>query len=342
MFIIVGVYSARNSVPGEGALDIYHRFRLVLAVLLLLLAPAARAEEALFFQLGTGPSGSSRFPLGGLIANALSNPPGSRPCDQGGSCGPPGLVAVARSSSGSAENLRSLASGRIDAALVDAQIALAAVRGEGDFHGRPFTELRGIAMLYSESLHLVVRKGLGIAGIRDLAGRRVGLDPAAAAAAPLLLAAWGVRPGRLKLIVEPPPAAAADLAVGKLDAAILLGAWPIAAIADPAGQGKTMVLPLAGPEADRLRQRFPVFTRSEIGAGAYPGTDAPLPTLDIGIALVTTAKAPTALVAAIAHALRQPPTQALLRDGDSHGERVLPDADALTRLGIPLHPGAIP
>ena len=34
-----------------------------------------------------------RDPDVGLIADIISNPPGARPCDKGGSCGVPGLVA---------------------------------------------------------------------------------------------------------------------------------------------------------------------------------------------------------------------------------------------------------
>ena len=51
---------------------------------------AAQAQEMTFFRIGTGSAGGTYFPIGGLIANAISNPPGSRPCDKGGSCGVPG------------------------------------------------------------------------------------------------------------------------------------------------------------------------------------------------------------------------------------------------------------
>ena len=38
---------------------------------------AAQAQEMKFFRIGTGGAGGTYFPIGGLIANAISNPPGS-------------------------------------------------------------------------------------------------------------------------------------------------------------------------------------------------------------------------------------------------------------------------
>ncbi|MFQ5784360.1 MAG: C4-dicarboxylate ABC transporter substrate-binding protein, partial [Alphaproteobacteria bacterium] len=63
------------------------------------------AQDMRFFRIGTGGTAGTYYPVGGLIANAISNPPGSRPCDKGGSCGVPGLVAMVQSSNGSVENV---------------------------------------------------------------------------------------------------------------------------------------------------------------------------------------------------------------------------------------------
>ena len=60
-----------------------------------LLIGSAQAQDMTFFRIGTGGAGGTYYPIGGLIANAISNPPGSRACDKGGSCGVPGLVAIA-------------------------------------------------------------------------------------------------------------------------------------------------------------------------------------------------------------------------------------------------------
>ena len=48
---------------------------------------AAQAQQLKFFRIGTGGTAGTYYPLAGVIANAISNPPGSRPCNEGGSCG---------------------------------------------------------------------------------------------------------------------------------------------------------------------------------------------------------------------------------------------------------------
>ena len=62
-----------------------------------------QAEELRIFRIGTGGVAGTYYPIGGMIAHAVSNPPGDRPCDQGGSCGSPGLVAIAQGQAGTEE-----------------------------------------------------------------------------------------------------------------------------------------------------------------------------------------------------------------------------------------------
>ena len=56
-------------------------------------ATTAAAQELKFFTIGTGGTAYTYYPVGGVIANAISKPPGSRPCEEGGSCGVDGLIA---------------------------------------------------------------------------------------------------------------------------------------------------------------------------------------------------------------------------------------------------------
>ena len=60
---------------------------------------------------------------------------------------------------------------------MQSDIAYWAYTGTGIYAGRPKVDgLRAIANLYPESVHLVVRKGVGIKSVRDLRGRKISLD----------------------------------------------------------------------------------------------------------------------------------------------------------------------
>ena len=75
------------------------------------------------------------FPIGGLIANAISNPPGSRTCADGGSCGVPGLVATAVASNGSVANVAGIAGGSMQSGFVQSDVAYWALQRHRHLRG---------------------------------------------------------------------------------------------------------------------------------------------------------------------------------------------------------------
>ena len=62
-------------------------FKNFLMILLLTtgLSGKAFSEEVNFFTIGTGGTAYTYYPVGGMIANAISKPPGLRECGKGGS-----------------------------------------------------------------------------------------------------------------------------------------------------------------------------------------------------------------------------------------------------------------
>ena len=96
---------------------------------------SALAQDLRFFRIGTGTTGGTYFPIGGLIASAVSRPFGAPPCDQGGSCGVEGLIAVAQASLGSVENVDNVANQSIESGLSQADIAFWAYTGTGLYAG---------------------------------------------------------------------------------------------------------------------------------------------------------------------------------------------------------------
>ena len=192
----------------ESAAGHWRRRRLLAALAAVpLAAGAGRAfgQETQFFRIGTGSVSGTYYPIGGLIADIISSPPGSRPCDRGGNCGVPGLVAIAQTSDGSRANIEAMLRGDHESGFAQSDIAYRAFVGEGPFTGRPVSNLRALANLYQESLHLVTHPAAGIAGVRDLVGKRVSLDRPLSGTrtdAGLVLRAFGVSEDQLVIEVE--------------------------------------------------------------------------------------------------------------------------------------------
>ncbi len=314
-----------------------------LVLLLFGFATASLAGEKTFFRIGTGGVGGTYYPIGGIIANAISSPPGSRPCDKGGSCGVPGLLAIAQSSHGSVANIEAIADGRLESGFAQSDIAYWAYTGTGIFEGRsPARGLRAIANLYPESVHIVIRRGAGITSLRDLKGRRVSIDEPGSGTlvdARIILRAFGLDERRdLKVRYLKGSPAALRLRSGQLDAFFAVAGYPEEAVVSAVSGGYATLLPLAGPEIDRLLAEHRYFARDRIPAGVYPGVGE-IPTISVNALWLVSAKVDDDLVYQITKALWNDQTRALLANGHEKGKMITLET-ALDGIGIPLHPGA--
>nr|WP_246476370.1 TAXI family TRAP transporter solute-binding subunit [Roseibium litorale] len=309
---------------------------------LLLAGGAAQAQDINFFTIGTGGTGATYYPIGGVIANAISNPPGSRPCDEGGSCGVPGLIASAVSSRGSVDNLNAISSGLRNSGFAQSDTAYWAYTGTGTMEGKPAAEdLRAIAALFPEHIHLVTLADSGINSVADLAGKRVSLDEPGSGTyvdAKLILESFGLGVDKVTAEALKPNAAGDALRNGQIDAFFFVGGYPTGAIVELASAVKIKLVPISGEGADALTKEYGFFSASDIPANAYEGV-GDTPTVAVGAQWITSAKESDDLIYNITKALWNEKTRHLLDTGHAKGKSITLET-ALDGIGIPLHPGA--
>jgi TRAP transporter TAXI family solute receptor len=309
----------------------------------LVLAGTASAQDIKFFRIGTGGTAGTYFPIGGLLANAISNPPGSRGCNEGGSCGVPGLVATAVASNGSVANINAIAGGSMESGFTQSDVAYWAYTGTGIYEGKPkVAGLRLIANLYPESIHLVARKGAGIKGVADLKGKRVSLDEPGSGTlvdARIIMSAFGITEKDIKAEYLKPNQAGDKLRDGGLDAFFFVGGYPAGAIAELSASGAGIELvPIAGPEIDKMRTQYGFFANDMIPANTYKGVNE-VKTLAVGAQWVTSEKVDPNTVYEITKALWNANTRKLLDSGHAKGKAITRES-AVAGAGIPFHPGA--
>jgi uncharacterized protein len=292
-----------------------------------LLASAAQAQQ--FFRIGTGGTAGTYYPVGGMIANAVSQP-GK-------------LIVTAQASSGSAANINAISSGAAESGFSQADVATWAYKGEVMFDGKPkMTDLRMIANLYPESIHVVVKKGSGIKSVADLKGKRVALDEPGSGTlvnARMVLAAFGVKESDIKAEYIKPNQAGDKLKDGALDAFFFTGGSPAGAIAELASSGSGIeLLNLVGPSADGLRQANPYFAVDTIPAGTYKDVPA-VQTLAVGAQWVTSSKVDAETVYQITKAMFSEAAQKNFQNGHAKGKLITPKS-AVVGSAIPFHAGA--
>src|SRR5437762_7415679 len=312
-------------------------------LLMMVVCIAAAAPDARFFRIGTAATGGSFFEIGGVVAGAISGPTGGPACGHGGSCGVPGLVAVAQATPGSIENLRLINSGQIESGFAQADLAGWAYHGSKIFaEAGPQRQLRTIASLFPEAAHLVVRADSPIHKLADLKGKRVSLGESGsgtAADAVVFLSTAGFREKDLTRKFLRPGPAAEELKSGEIDAFFLVGGYPVPAIRDLASTIPIRLVPFEDPLLDRLKKDFPFYHRTVIPAGTYPSVDDETVSLGFSALWLVNADTESDLVYAITQSLWNQGTRRLLDALDPIGKKITLD-HALDGVSVPLHDGA--
>jgi TRAP transporter TAXI family solute receptor len=314
---------------------------LLLAATLALPTGPTPAQEMTFFRIGTGGVSGTYYPIGGLIADIISNPPGARPCDKGGSCGVPGLVAIAQSSNGSVANVSAIETGALESGFVQSDVAYWAHTGTGIFEEEgPSENLRAITNLYPESIQIVARKDAGIETVRDLEGKRVSLDEPGSGTlvdARIILEAHGLTEEDLQAEYLKATSAISKMLDGELDAYVIVAGYPTASVVEQCDVACVLV-PIDGPEVEALLQKYPFFSRDVIPAGTYKGVGE-TKTISVGAQWVVSAEVEEDLVYGITQALWHDTARTLLDTGHQKAQAITL-ARALDGIAIPLHPGA--
>ena len=319
-------------------------FKSSLMILLLTLGLSGKsfAQELKFFTIGTGGTAYTYYPVGGMIANAISKPPGSRECGKGGSCGVPNLIASAVSSRGSVDNVNAIISGLRNSGFAQSDVAYWAYTGTGTMEGKePAKDLRTIAALFQEHIHLVALKKSTINSVKDLKGKRVSLDEPGSGTyvdAKLILESNGLSTSDVKAEALKGKAATDALRNGKVDAIFVVAGFPTGAIVELASAVDVKLVPIDGAGAKALTSKYGFFSQSPIPSGTYEGVDE-VNTVAVGAQWFTSAKEDNELIYQITKALWNKESRKLMDVGHAKGKTITPDT-ALSGVGVPLHPGA--
>lgn len=291
------------------------------------------------FQIATGSTTGTFFPVGEAIAGLISHPPGVNRCEAANVCGPAGLIVSARTTDGTVDNLLFVNDGNVESGLAQSDVIAAAVKGAGPFKAKgKQAHLRVIASLFSEEVHLVAAGKANIKTVADLRGKRVSLGLAGSGVgftAHEILTAYRVPEARLKRVSLDTPGAIALMKQGKLDAFFAVGGVPIEGVGDLLASHAATLVPIMGPARDRLVRGEPSLEPATI---TYPG-QAPVATVSTRALWVVRDSVPDGLVYGITRALFNPANRDALRA--SHpSAREIGLATAALLPPAALHPGA--
>lgn len=303
----------------------------VLCVAVAAAATTAIAQQRVFFGIATGGTGGTYYPLGGMLAQLISNKAtldGKK------------ITATAEAAGASVANAKLLGTKEIESAFVAADILDAAFNGKAQFDKQPIKGLRALGALYPETVQLVTRADSGINSVKDLKGKSISSGAPGSGQYQLvtdLLKVNGLSRSDVKEDSSSFTQAMDKIKDGNLHATLITGGVPVAAITDASQSHSLKIIPLGGPEVGALLKEQPYYTRVQLPANTYKGQTAPVDTLAVMAVWTAHDGVPDNIAYEVTKALYE--NVAIMGQVHVQGKNItLGNATAVG--SIPLHPGA--
>ncbi|HEX4885110.1 MAG TPA: TAXI family TRAP transporter solute-binding subunit [Casimicrobiaceae bacterium] len=294
-------------------------------------AGAALAQDRVFFGIATGGTGGTYYPLGGMLAQLISNK---------ATVGGKKLAATAETSGASVANAQLLGRKDIESAFVAADILDAAFNGKGQFEGKPVKSLRALGALYPEQVQLVTNASANVRSFKDLKGKSVSSGSPGSGQWQLLgdlLEAHGMTRKDITEDLSSFAQSVDKIKDGNLVASLITAGAPTASITDLANARELRIVPLAGPEIETLRKKQPYYASVQLPANTYKGQTAPVDTLAVMAIWATHEELSEQTAYEVTKALFE--NLEILGQVHPKGKEISLKT-ALLSVSIPLHPGA--
>lgn len=296
------------------------------------IATTALAQQRLFFGIATGGTGGTYYPLGGMLAQLISN----KAVVEGKK-----ISATAEAAGASVGNAKLLGTKDIESAFVAADILDAAFNGTGQFAGAPLKNLRVLGGLYPETVQLITRADSGINSVRDLKGKSISSGSPGSGQYQLLtdlLKVYGMSRADVKEDLSSFTQAVDKIKDGNLHATLITAGTPTAAVTDFAQSHALKVIPLSGAEIAALQKEQPFYASVQLAPNTYKGQTAAVETLAVMAVWTAHDAVPENVAYEVTKALYE--NTAIMGQVHAQGKNIaLATATAVGK--VPLHPGAL-
>lgn len=301
----------------------------IVLALTLVLAGTSIAQQKKFFVISTGGTGGTYYPLGGILAQALSQ-------------AVPEVVATSQAGNASVANCNLIRDKQVESAFVQSNVAYNAYNGLEQFKDKPAKNLRFIASLYPETIQIVARADSKIKSLKDIKGKRlVPGDRGSGTEVDTLniLGAYGYTYKDFSSVDWLSFSGGAQRLQDKqADVTFTTAGWPTAAITELAISTNIVLVPIDEARIKDLTKKYPFYAKIVIPKGTYKGQEKDVATITTMAQWVVGAEVPDEVVYKLTKALWENGAKKMA-EAHSQGKNVQPKT-ALAGMGIPLHPGA--
>ena len=251
------------------------------------------------------------------------------------------LLATAQTTRGSVENVRLLATGRLDFGFSNGGVVYEQSSGTGQFEGASSDMIRGVAVIDIAPLHVVTFANSGIDTLAQLEGRRVSVGAPGSGTANTagnLFEAANLT-GKVNIQNFGFDESAANMRDGNLDAFTASSALPMPAVLDLSTSRNVRLVPIEDAVVAALREITPAYQQVTIPSGTYAGIDIDVSSIGVPSMLLTHAGVPEEVVYEFVSQMFADQAGDYMRTV-YNAWNPEPGVGAFADLNIPLHPGA--
>jgi len=252
-------------------------------------APTQAADQK-FVTIGTGGVTGVYYATGGSICRLMNK---GRKVH--------GIRCSVESTGGSVYNLNTIAAGELDMGVCQSDWQYHAYNGTSKFEKKgPNKNLRAIFSVHAEPFTVVARKDSGIKEFKDLKGKRVNIgNPGSGQRGTMevVMKALGWTKADFKLASELKSAEQGKaLCDNKIDAFVFTIGHPSGSIKEPTTSCDCLLVPVTGPEIEKLVKEASYYRTATVPGGMYRGTDTDTKTFGVGATFVSSTDVPEEVI----------------------------------------------
>lgn len=191
-------------------------------------------------------------------------------------------------SQGSQENLHWLSNNNAQLCLAQSDTVYNAYNGLGQFKEK-ISNIRAIASLYTEAVHILIRNPLLLKKIGDFKGKRISIGPEGSgteANAIAILEAAGITPNEIQLLHLSFEDSIKAVNEGKVDIIFFTSGYPLDAV-KIIMQNKSTYFFEPNEIIQRLIDIYPFFVITTIPSGTYANQDEDITTIGVAALLIS-------------------------------------------------------
>ena len=302
----------------------------IIVCILLILSMSSFAAKKVAISMVTGGTAGTYFPVGGAVCEVINE-------------ALPDIEVTALTGNASVANINLIWKHEIESGLTQNNISDWAYNATKLFEGKePVKNLRAIASLYPEHIHIVGQAHANLLRVSDIKGKKISVSSPGSggeADAKTIFGVFGITFDDFNAVNLDQATSADYMKDNLLDGFWATGGIPLSSILDISQKRDITIMEFTDEEIAKIQEQYPYYVKSIIPAGSYKGLDKDIQTIAVQAIWAVDADVDEEVIYQVTKALWNNVNLARIHLAHAKAKNITLET-ALDGISIPFHPGA--